>query len=377
LSDAPFDSVDLLVYVPKVCAPDIISEAVSGIEGVHGDALDSILSVGDDPNSRALLAIVDPGWSDTPGGILAYGECPQIAGHTSDKSIMARVNVADAALCVFFECAAMRLTCTPDGGGWKAGATVYAAPGTATCLSTHLTLDTEYTITATYNAATGALTLYVDGVVSNSTTFAGAYDTVSALPIWRVGAPPESWVTDCALWGSMIDVPSVPTVEFTDDFNRADSSSLGANWNEFGTGNLSISNNKLVTTSVNGQSALWTSPLSSQDQFIEWSCLGSSIDQRGALRCPNSSTLGLLGGYDFASGGFYIGNHLGVIATAAHAAITNQTMRFEAEGTALRLYLDGVLVLSASDSVESGLYCGFRVAGTPGNELDNFSAGRM
>lgn len=38
LSDPPYDEASLEVYVPKVCAPDTITEAVSGIAGVHGPA---------------------------------------------------------------------------------------------------------------------------------------------------------------------------------------------------------------------------------------------------------------------------------------------------------------------------------------------------
>lgn len=112
LTNPPYSLPSLTVYVPKICAPDIIREAVSGIEGVKGDAFDAILSLISDPNQRALSAIDDPAWSDTPG-IVAYGECPQIAGVTGDKTIGWRGKIPDAATCVLFECAAMRINCAP------------------------------------------------------------------------------------------------------------------------------------------------------------------------------------------------------------------------------------------------------------------------
>lgn len=204
LSDPPFDDPSLLVYVPMVCGPDTIKEAVSGLVATHGPALDGIGSLLDDPNSRALLAIPDPGWSDAPAGILAYGECPQIVGFVADKTVTVKANVADAAYCVLFECAAMRITCTPSGAGWKAGAYVAAVGGEQVCLSAELDLDTVYVLTATYDQPTGTLSLYVDGDFSNSVSFGEERNTVAALPIWRVGAPPESWITDAALFGTIL-----------------------------------------------------------------------------------------------------------------------------------------------------------------------------
>lgn len=184
LSTAPWDDPALLVYVPQICAPDIVAEAVSGIHGFHGSGYGEILALVDDPNYRALQ-------SNATGGIMAYGECPQITGIVGSKTIGARVLVSDAEIVTFFECAAMRLTCTPDGASnWKAGATVFTADGTGTCLSSSLDLDVAYQLIATYDATTGDLKLYVDDDEDGDTTFAEARDTINALPTWFVGAPP-------------------------------------------------------------------------------------------------------------------------------------------------------------------------------------------
>lgn len=216
----PFDDPSLLVYVPQICAPDIIREAVSGIEGVRGDALAEILALVDDPNQRALKSIADPDWSDTAGGIVAYGECPQITGATGDKTLMCRVMVGDDdQSAVLFECAAMRLTATAvGGGGWRPGVTVYKVGSTISLAGTSV-LDegTAYTIVANHELATGDIKLYVDAVEDNTVGGTDNVATINALPIWRVGIPPASWITDCAMFDSVITptVPFDPTTDLT------------------------------------------------------------------------------------------------------------------------------------------------------------------
>jgi hypothetical protein len=205
LSVPPFDDSSLLVYVPQICAPDIIREAVSGIVATHGDALDAIVTGLADPDEHALLALPDPAWSDAAGGILAYGECPQIVGHVGNRNMTVRVNVMNAVDCVLFECGGMRLTCVPAVGGWRAAVIVYKV-GTTITLPTTTILDegTAYVITATHELATGNITILVDGVEDNLVGGTDDVNIIAALPIWRVGAPPESWITDCAMFDAVV-----------------------------------------------------------------------------------------------------------------------------------------------------------------------------
>jgi hypothetical protein len=236
IADPPFDDPDLLVYVPQICSPDIIREYVSGIEGVKGDALDEIQVSVADPGVHSLLSIADPDWSDTPGGIVAFGECPQVVGATGDKSVACRVMVGDDdQSCVLFECAAMRLTATAvGGGGWRPGVTVYKA-GSTISLAGVSVLDegTAYELLASHELATGDIKLYVDGVLDNSVGGTDNVPTINALPIWRVGAPPSSWITDCAMWDSVIAAPYDPTTAiawgvYLEAFRIAGSPSDGA-----------------------------------------------------------------------------------------------------------------------------------------------------
>jgi hypothetical protein len=231
LSDPPFDDASLLVYVPQICAPDIIREAVSGIQGFPGDALDEIVAGVGDPTQRALLSITDPDWSDTPGGIVAFGECPQVTGATGDKTLICRVMVGDDdQTAVLFECAAMRLTATAvGGGGWRPGVTVYKVGSTISLAGASvLTQGTAYQIAATHDLSSGDIVLYVDGLEDNNVGGTDNVPTINALPIWRAGVPPASWITDCAMFDSVIDFADPPTVTINQAAGQADPTTLSS-----------------------------------------------------------------------------------------------------------------------------------------------------
>lgn len=189
---------------------NIIREAVSGIAGVFGSAFDTLVQELGSPDRLSLQAKADPAWP--VGGVMAYGECN--TQPTGDKTIAVKVIVPDADFAVFLECAAMRLTCTPSGSGWKAGATVFTADGTSTLLSDELAFTTDPTyIAATYDASTGTTKLYLAGVEVNDTTFGEARNTITPLPIWRMGGPPGAIVTDGAVWGRILDPEEMPGFE--------------------------------------------------------------------------------------------------------------------------------------------------------------------
>jgi hypothetical protein len=199
LSNPPYDDEDLVLYVPKICAPDTITEAVSGIAGVKGPGFGNLLAQFADDQNIALQA------SDV-GGLIAYGEAPQLDGLVGSKTISCRASLPEASFDVLAGAAALRITCAPATGGWRAGAFVQTAAGQATCTSDVLDFDTGYELAVTYDAETGDLNLYVDGEPANSTSFGEARNTINALPIWRVGAPPEAWVTDIAVWSKVLDL---------------------------------------------------------------------------------------------------------------------------------------------------------------------------
>ncbi len=230
LADPPWSDAELIVYVPKVCQGNDIVEAVSGITGVKGDAFDGFVQMLDQPDRIALLAIADPGWSTAPGpGILAYGECPQINGVVGSKTLGVFTAIADRSACVLVECANMQITSAPGSSShWLAGATVTTPSGVMSLISPDIAVGVDgHQLLATFDSTTGTFTLYVDGIVVDSDTFGAPTNTSVALPIWRVGAPPESWVTDCAVWSRVVTPAGVVGGVHWWDFSNASSRTDG------------------------------------------------------------------------------------------------------------------------------------------------------
>jgi hypothetical protein len=384
LSDPPFDDPSLLVYVPAICAPDVIKEYVSGLVATHGDALDAIVTGLANPDEHALLALPDPAWSTAPAGILAYGECPQIVGATGDKTITIRVNIADPTSCVLAEVAGMRITCTEvTGTTWRPGVTVYKTGATISLAgSTALPFGT-YTITGTFELATGTIRIVVDGVEDNSVGGTDNEPTINTLPIWRVGAPPESWVTDFALFDSVAPGGAWVTV-YTDDFNRADSTNLGANWNEVGGTEWEIITNRLGLTTNSGRQVMWTSTLSAADQFVEMTTQIFGIDINLWLCSTNTSHSGdyYAGAYATATNQWGIEKRVGGVTTglgnlAGNAPTNGDRIRFEVLNGELAIYKNGALLLSGTDPgapLGGGTYPGIGAAGIS-TRIEDFEAG--
>lgn len=203
LSVAPYDSEDLLLFVPKICAPDTITEAVTGNPATKGPGFGNLLAQFDSGDDIALQA-------NAAGGIIAYGESG-VTGLTGDKTLGIKVSIATAGNQVLFETAAMRISANLDGAVWHPSASVYTPQGISSVAGDPLDLDTVYDLRVTYDAATATLSLEVDGVEVNSISVGEPRPTVSALPIWWVGATADSWVTNAALWSGVVSsVPNEP-----------------------------------------------------------------------------------------------------------------------------------------------------------------------
>ncbi len=377
----PFDDPSLIVFVPKICAPDTIEEAVSGIAGVHGPAFDGFVQMLGEPDRLALLAVTDPAWSAAPAGIVAYGECPQINGATGDKSISVFTAILNNDACVLFECAGLQITAGPgSSSNWIAGVTVTTVSGVMSLVSGDIPVSPDgVTVLATYDADTGTLKLYVDGTLVDTGTFAAPTLTVVVLPIWRVGAPPESWVTDCAVWDTVLNPAGG---EIFDDFNRANGA-LGANWSLSGSGTIAVSGNAAFCSVSGGCFAMWvgTPPTVSdphsyvQAQYVAMStgALQVVILRAGAA---NSSSGGYYGGRDNTN---YVIGKMGVgnLVTSPASMVSGDVMRLEAVGNVLTLYKNGISVLSTTDtSYPSGEYVGMYM-NINNLSLDDFEAGTL
>lgn len=185
---------------------------------------------------------------------------------------------------------------------------------------------------------------------------------------------------------------STDTPIFTDDFNRANSSSVGNGWVESGAQNHEILNNRLIK--ITNSNASWSiqgsTTFASNDQYNEI-VYHAGADISMILRCDvnNPGTGGTSPDYyefswSTASSGTYgIRKFVAGSATSLTSAtgVGNLTagdvLRAEVQGTALRVKKNGSTVLSTTNGdVASGQYHGVRFDAVTG-VFDDYEAGTL
>ena len=150
----------------------------------------------------------------------------------------------------------------------------------------------------------------------------------------------------------------------SDTFDRANSTSLGADWTEDSGDWEIVSNNVSQATTGNSYRKLrWTgAAMDSSDYSVEV-IARSSASNYGigpAARCAGSSAVTYYAYLMFGGDAAYLGEITAggenILDTgSAITANTNYTLRLEVEGSAIRGYLNGVLDVSATDaSLSSG-----------------------
>lgn len=177
---------------------------------------------------------------------------------------------------------------------------------------------------------------------------------------------------------------------YTDDFNRTNSTNLGANWKEvYGDGE--ISSNKLRTVTAANLYARYEQNLASTNHYakVDVVALGGASSAPGCLvRCNSPAT------DDAANSQFYMGryNHdagslrwqvfknvlntfTSLAETAEAAPSVTYTQKLEANGSTLKLYLSTTEKVSITDTaITTGTKAGVRTVLRSGVELDNFEA---
>lgn len=189
----------------------------------------------------------------------------------------------------------------------------------------------------------------------------------------QIGTPITRARPSTVTLGISIPTPTVvATTTYCDDFNRADNVNLGGNWAEGGAGQMSILGNQLVGGGSSLSTAMFTTALT-DDHMAEWDVtLGSG--QSFYVRASQTSGPGVGGWISYewfwtsASGGtwtlrrYTAPSTVVTINTFTGLSTPNgQRMRFEVEGTALRVFRNGVSQVSTTDSnITSGQYAGIR-----------------
>lgn len=180
---------------------------------------------------------------------------------------------------------------------------------------------------------------------------------------------------------------SVPIV-ISDDFDRANSSNLGADYWEAGGGNVSITSNRIAGAGSGPDYAFHHTALTN-DHYVEWDVI-TGAGMSFMLRVNPDNGAPSTAGFDAyewfwttASGGTWtlrkwINGAVSVISTFTGKSTPNGTrMRFEAIGTALNVFRDGVSQVATTDaSIANGQRIGVRLDNS-GLVLDNMAAGSI
>lgn len=181
-------------------------------------------------------------------------------------------------------------------------------------------------------------------------------------------------------------------VVYSDDFNRADTTTtssgglgLGAEWLAF---EWQIVSNQAKRGSFGTNDfAVFLHDLGTLDMWVEADVTPNTQYGVVNVRRPSSDAAeGYLGFWNPAEGGHWeIGMQIGASYTNVFSGGTGggatKKLRLEAEGSALRLYADGVLQLSATNTtINSVDFPNHRYAGlnsSVGPTIDNFRCGAL
>lgn len=204
LGTAPYDDADLLVYVPKICESQVF-EAVSDTAGAIGYAAGPFTL--DDDGNYVLTSAAE--------GLVAYGAADQLVGAGSGPLTLSarlpRLGTQPDGTVRMWKLAGLELQAVADGAGWSLAGKIYNAGGGSITIADGVERDLEEQQYAaiTHNPATGDLKLYFNATLIDSIDTVDN-DRAAGLPIWEVGLPDDSEITDCAAWSRVLSAGELP-----------------------------------------------------------------------------------------------------------------------------------------------------------------------
>lgn len=166
---------------------------------------------------------------------------------------------------------------------------------------------------------------------------------------------------------------------FSDDFNRANSTDLGAGWVEV-SGDWSITSNQLSPGAAGGTIILRAAgAMATNDNFAQVTIAATTTASQGVW-CRGNSTISQ--GYLWRNNGTswdlfqVVGGSFTVIGTYSAAAAPGDVAKVQAVGTTIKAYVNGVERVSVTDSaVATGTSVGIRSDSAGAIRYDDFSAG--
>lgn len=248
--------------------------------------------------------------------------------------------------------------------------------GTANLTVSQLQLPTSYVIVSgpsqTTIAPGGSATLTLGLNTSTAGTFSG--------PMVLVNNDANEGPFNFNVTGT-VTAATTPTTQFSDNFNRQNSSSLGSNWTEKA-GNYSINTQTLVN-SVSSASVAIVNNFSQADVVLTANVdlvynFGTRDSGLVARYSGNGIGSHYWGGLAVRNGRYFAeiweannGNWTRLSQTQVTSA--SGALRFEVIGTSLKLYVNDVLRGSATDSTLTTGSVGVSSTGTS-TRVDNFTA---
>jgi len=163
---------------------------------------------------------------------------------------------------------------------------------------------------------------------------------------------------------------------YTDDFNRANSTTIG-NWTEVGD-DWSINTNQLAPGTGSTSFVLYASPLDASDHYAEIVLSNATASSMGVLaRADVNGTNFYLWRNDGATWDLFynIGGNFTSVGSFAAAAANGDVARIECVGSTIKGFVNGVERVSVTDTnIPTGVYAGVRSAASSTARYDNFAA---
>lgn len=165
---------------------------------------------------------------------------------------------------------------------------------------------------------------------------------------------------------------------FTDDFNRSNSSSLGASWVEV-SGDWSIISNQLSSGSAGGTIILRAAgAMATSDHSVQVTIAATAAVSHGVW-CRGNSNISQ--GYLFRNDGSswdlfsVVGGSFTVIGSYAAAAVAGDVAKLQVIGSAIKCFVNGTQRISVTDTaVTTGTSVGIRAESTSTLRFDDFTA---
>ena len=165
---------------------------------------------------------------------------------------------------------------------------------------------------------------------------------------------------------------------FTDDFNRSDTSDLGASWVEV-SGDWSIVSNQLSPGAAGGTIILRAAgAMDSSDHYAQATIAATTAASHGVWCRGNSNiSQGYLWRNDGSSWDLFsvVGGSFSVLGSYAAAAAPGDVAKVQAVGSTIKAYVNGIERVSVTDTgVATGTSVGIRSESASAIRFDDFTA---